>query len=263
VKVVILSSTGLLGFNLVKAFPGAQILNKADMDILDGLFVSKKLKQIKPDIVINDINFSDIKACEEDKELAKRINGKSMKGLAQTCKDIGALLIYFSTDYVFNGKKREYLEDDEICPLNAYGNSKAIGEKYIQNSGCNFRIIRTSGVFGCGDNNIIEDIIKISYISDIVMSANDVYCQITYAPELIAKTKEIIGLNSGIYHVTNDGVPTWFDVSEHVIANALPSKLTENDKLLKHSILKNTKIKSLQSWKDALKMYKIEKMFEW
>ena len=157
-KILILGAKGNLGQQLVKIFsPDNEVLgwDRGEIDITDRELIFKKIGDIKPELVINAAAYNAVDKCEENDEeydLAKKINIDGPKFLAEACLKTGATLIHYSTDYVFDGRKKSgYLEIDEPRPINRYGKTKLHGEKRIlelSGSGLKWYLIRTSKLFG-------------------------------------------------------------------------------------------------------------------
>jgi len=142
--------------------------------------------------------------------------------MAQGCAISGAKLIHYSTDYVFDGSRKEYFEADAPDPINAYGQSKLMGELNIIKNMKDFRIIRTSWLFGAHGKNFVDTMLKLSKDMSAVKVVNDQFGKPTYAYDLASKTEEIIGLAPGVYHITNEGVCSWFEFASAIINNAVP-----------------------------------------
>lgn len=230
--------------------------DKDELDITDEKEVSKKIKALKPEIILNAAAYNAVDKCEEDEkefELAKKINGEAPGYLAKVAKEIEATFVHYSTDYVFGAEMPTipepagctgscgscglhagfepeigYIEDDKPAPVNKYGESKLLGEENVKKNGEKFYIIRLSKLFG---NPAITKGVKKSFF-DVMLEAGkknktvkavdeETSC-FTYAPDLAKKTKEIIEANKefGIYHVTNSEAATWYDAVEELYMQA-------------------------------------------
>lgn len=121
IKTLILGAGGMLGQDLGRAFPEAVRLTQKDQELTDRTRLIASLVKIKPDVVINNAVYTDVEACEDKRDLAFRINGHGPGHLAEACAGTGATLVHFSTDYVFEGSKKESVESDFPNPINAYG----------------------------------------------------------------------------------------------------------------------------------------------
>ena len=206
IKTLIIGSSGMLGSDLCKVFPDAVKLTHHDLDITDRDQVIESILKIKPDVVINAAAYTNVDGCEDNKELAFQVNGYGPGYIAEACARAGAKLVHFSTDYVFDGSKKEYVESDIPDPINVYGDSKLLGEKKIIENMDDYRIVRISWLFGIHGKNFVETMLKLSGEMDTVKVVNDQFGKPTYTMDLASKVKEIIELDPGIYHITNDGI---------------------------------------------------------
>ncbi len=258
IKTLIFGAGGMLGTDLCSVFPDAVALKHSDIDITDRELVLETIKMINPGVVINAAAYTDVDGCEDNKELAFDVNGKAPGYIAQGCFLAGAKLMHFSTDYVFDGSKKEYVESDLIGPINVYGESKLLGEMNIIKNMDNYRIIRTSWLFGLHGGNFVDIMLRLSGKMDTVRVVNDQFGKPTYTADLALKTTEVIGLAPGIYHVTNEGMCSWYEFASAVIDNVVPCSSEEfvrKAKRPRYSVLVNTKTAPMRHWRDALMEY--------
>lgn len=124
IKTLILGANGMLGFDLCKAFPDAIKLTHRELDITNRDQVLESILRINPKLVINAAAYTDVEGCEDQQELAFQVNGYGPGYIAEACNKIGAILVHFSTDYVFDGSKKEYVESDAPNPINIYGKTR-------------------------------------------------------------------------------------------------------------------------------------------
>lgn len=258
IKTLIIGSNGMLGSDLCKVFPDAVKLTHHDLDITDREQVIESILKIKPDVVINAAAYTNVDGCEDNKELAFQVNGYGPGYIAKACARAGAALVHFSTDYVFDGSKKEYIESDIPNPINVYGDSKLLGEKKIVENMDDYRIVRISWLFGIHGKNFVETMIKLSGEMDTVKVVNDQFGKPTYTMDLANKVKEIIELDPGIYHITNDGICSWYEFASSIIDNVVPCTSEEfqrKAKRPKYSVLVNTKTEPMRHWREALTDY--------
>lgn len=258
IKTLIIGSNGMLGSDLCKVFPDAVKLTHHDLDITDREQVIESILKIKPDVVINAAAYTNVDGCEDNKELAFQVNGYGPGYIAKACARAGAILVHFSTDYVFEGSKKEYVESDIPNPINVYGDSKLLGEKKIIENMNDYRIVRISWLFGIHGKNFVETMLKLSGEMDTVKVVNDQFGKPTYTMDLANKIREIIELDPGIYHITNDGICSWYEFASSIIDNVVPCTSEEfprKAKRPKYSVLVNTKTKPMRHWREALKDY--------
>lgn len=260
----------MLGHELVNVFQKDNELvlwDQEQIDISQKEEVVKKVGELKPEIVINAAAYTAVDDAESNKDLACQVNGYAVGFLAAVCKEINALLIHFSTDYVFDGENHlGYKEDHPYKPLNMYGKSKALGEKFILDIEPRFYLIRTSWLFGKHGKNFVETMLRLANEEKDLKVVNDQFGSPTYAKDLAEKVKELVGSQkpSGIYHLTNSGSCNWYDFALKIFEladlkpNVKPVKSEEFPTLAKrptYSMLVNTKLSPMRKWEEALKDY--------
>jgi len=275
-KVVILGAKGMLGMELSEVFKEYKpfLLDKEDLDITDKKKVKEYLISLRPDLVINSAAWTAVDDAEKDenKNLVMKINGFAVGEIAKICNELGSILIHYSTDYVFSGRKRKgYLEKDTPSPLSTYGKSKYLGEKLLLENCKKFYLIRTSTLFGKYGKNFVENILNLAKEKEILKVVDDHISNPTYAKDLALKTLEIIREKYpyGIYHITNFGyvsrfglakksVDIFYELTGKKLAKIIPCSLKEFPTLAKRpkvSILINSKVPFLRSWQDAVYEY--------
>jgi dTDP-4-dehydrorhamnose reductase len=279
IKIVITGFKGNLATYLAEILKTYNLFlyNKDSFDITNPNCIKKILYKIKPNVVINCAAYNSVDKCEIDKKECNRafnINGKALNYLALICHNISALLIHYSTDYVFNGKnKNGYKENFRPYPISLYGQSKLLGETNIRKQIKKYYIIRTSKLFGNKGSSLnskpdfIDKIIELSQKKQTIKCINQEISSPTYAKDLAKQTKHLIENKYpfGIYHITNYNSCSWFEFANHIF-KVLEIK---NTKLFpvkqeyfkrpaqrpKHSVLLNTKLPPLKTWENALTQY--------
>lgn len=262
IKTLIIGSGGMLGSDLCKVFPDAVKLAHRELDITNREQVLKSIQGIKPDVVINAAAYTDVDGCEDNRQLALQINGYGPGYIAEACSKIGAKLVHFSTDYVFDGSRNEYVESATPNPINAYGQSKLLGEQKIAENTNNYRIIRISWLFGIYGRNFVETMLKLSSQMNKVKVVNDQFGKPTYTVDLANRIKDILELEPGVYHLTNEGVCSWYEFASAIISNVVPctsDEFSRKAKRPKYSVLVNTKTGPMRHWKEALRSYMKER----
>lgn len=257
-NVLILGANGMLGHDLAAAFPGARLCGHKDLDITNEAAVKAYILALKPDLVINAAAYTNVDGCEDDPETAFAVNGDAPGYIAAACREVGAVLVHYSTDYVFDGTKTEYVESDEPNPINVYGASKLRGEQKIAQNMDDYRIIRTSWLFGRHGKNFVETIRHLSQTNETVRVVTDQVGKPTYTADLARKTAEIADCPPGIYHVTNDGVCSWYEFARAFAPNVVPCTSDEFPRKARrpaYSVLVNTKTSPMRPWKEALEDY--------
>ena len=175
--------------------------NAFQIDITDAIKVKQFIEKIKPDVIIHAAAFTNVDRCEIEKEKAYEINAKATENIAKVAKEINAKLIYISTDYVFDGKKGMYKEEDETNPVNYYGVTKLEGEKAVIKNCSDFIIARTSVIYGANKKNFatwaIEELRKDNQIKIIT----DQWVSPTLNQDLAEQIYKLIEKNErGIFH---------------------------------------------------------------
>jgi dTDP-4-dehydrorhamnose reductase len=182
---------------------------------------SASIEGLSPDsstILIHCAGYTNVDAAESEKELATRINGESVGTLARQCAAAGAMLVQFSTDYVFNGtSSTPYPVDSPMDPINAYGASKALGEKLIRESGCRHLIVRTSWLYAPWGKNFVLTMRQLMRERDLIQVVNDQFGRPTSAEHLAAVTMKLIDAGAtGTFHVCDGGQCSWFQFAEEI-----------------------------------------------
>ena len=277
-KIVITGCDGQLGKEIVKQLnreekiSGNELfaLNRLKLDISDFNNVNKYISSIKPDVVINCAAFTKVDLCEDEIELAYKINSIGPKNLSICCEKVNAKLVQISTDYVFDGKNKNlYIEDDITNPQSIYGKSKLLGEKYVQDFCSKYFIIRTAWLYGDG-NNFVNTMLKLSESKDEINVVND---QIGTPTSTVDLAKVILKLiyteNYGLYHGTNKGYCSWYDFAKKIFeikkidikVNPINSEeYISKVKRPQYSVLDNFLLRIInldefRNWEDALYEY--------
>jgi len=270
-KILILGHKGMLGDELVKVFKKDNELtlwDRSEIDIADRKDVESKIGDLRPEAVINAAAYTAVDLAEkEGKEIAYQVNGEAVGFLAEACKKNNSVLIHYSTDYVFNGRnKNGYQEDEKRDPLNEYGQSKARGEELLQKINPKFYLIRLSWLFGINGKNFVETMLRLAKENKELRVVNDQYGKPTYAKDLAQRTRELLESKRpfGIYHLTNEGVCTWYEFAvkifelagiEAKVVPVVSSEFSTPAKRPAYSALINTKLSLSRSWQDALEEY--------
>lgn len=214
-RVLIVGAKGMLGSDLTKSLSTFyQVIgtDREDFDISNQQETLKALLKIRPRWVINVAAYTQVDRCEEEIELAFRVNAEGVKNLALACKEIHAKLFQVSTDYVFDGKKQKpYVEEDMPAPLSVYGQSKLKGESYVQDILDDFIIVRSGGLYGKGGINFVNTIVNMAKERNELTIVNDQWISPTYTIDLCGAIGALIKTSpGGIFHVTNSERCTWY-----------------------------------------------------
>ena len=201
---------------VARAFEGANVLAPArkDLDIANAQQLEAFFREHRPDVVFNCAAYTKVDLAEKERAAANECNGHAVGRLANLCREGGAELIHFSTDYVFDGSVRRPLRpDDPVGPQSAYGASKLLGEQLIQEQPpAKWKIVRTAWLYGAGGPNFVQTMVNVARAGKPLKVVNDQVGCPTYTVDLGEATVAIArGGGNGIWHVTNSGQTTWFD----------------------------------------------------
>jgi dTDP-4-dehydrorhamnose reductase len=221
-RILVFGSTGMLGQALMPVLQAShQVagLGSKDCDIRDGAAVKNALGAYRPELVIDLAAYTDVDGCDSDPHRAEELNGTGTRNVAQACAEAGARMLYVSTDYVFDGRQEKpYCEADPPNPINVYGHSKLLGERYVQSLLDRYLIVRTSWLFGPKGRNFVASILKLARQQPQLRVVNDQRGSPTYVRHLSLKLAELVASNAhGIYHVTASGNCTWFEFAQRIV----------------------------------------------
>lgn len=267
-KYFITGGQGQLGYDLIKELQKEENANIyapsiEELDITNQQLVEDVITLYNPDYIFHCAAYTAVDAAEDNPELCNKVNIEGTKYIAQAAKKVNAKIIYISTDYVFDGTKKEpYETEDECNPINVYGNSKYQGEKEIVRNANDFLITRISWVFGINGNNFIKTMLRL--VKEGKTEINIVSDQIGSPTYTVDLAKALVELKDemGIYHITNEDYCSWAELAKYVfdingINVEINPVLTQDykTKALRplNSRLSKEKLKNkLPHWKDAV-----------
>ncbi|BAN23953.1 dTDP-4-dehydrorhamnose reductase [Caballeronia insecticola] len=231
---------GQVGFELARSLQGlgkVVALDRARLDLGDLDQVRRVVRDVKPSLIVNPAAYTAVDKAESDIEVAMRANGEAPGVLAEEAKRLGAALIHYSTDYVFDGTKEGvYVEDDAVNPQNVYGKSKLAGEQAIAASGCDHLIFRTSWVYGTRGKNFLLTMLRLGAEREELSVVADQFGAPTWANTIAALTANVLAQTrgkdqewwnrtSGVYHLTASGSTSWHGFAEAIFGlSDLPKK---------------------------------------
>jgi dTDP-4-dehydrorhamnose reductase len=225
-RVLVTGGRGMLGRDLVGAClrRGHDVvgLSHAELDITDAAAVSGALRRHRPDTVANCAAYTDVDGAEADEAAAMAVNDQGAGLLAAAAADIGARVLYPSSDYVFDGRQRRpYVESDLTRAISAYGRSKQAGETAIAAANPRHLIVRASWLFGVGGRNFVETMLRVGREQpEVVVVSDQVGCP-TYTGHLAAALAELIETDEfGIHHIAGGGACSWFDFAQEIFDQA-------------------------------------------
>lgn len=269
-KILIIGAKGMLGSMVGEVFKEYEptLWDRHEIDITDADLSELKISAEKPDVIINAAAYTDVDGAEEDKETALDINGQGVKNLAEIAKSLDAILVHYSTDYVFPGDKEEgYGEEDVPGPaVNVYGASKLVGEKALYEVQPNFYLLRIAWLYGPNGKNFVDTMLQLAQTRESLSVVNDQHGSPTFTKDVAMATKKLLEENKpyGVYHTVNNGVTTWYDFAQKIFAlfhknievSPVPSdEFPRPAKRPTYSVLKDTKGMNMRDWEDALDDY--------
>ena len=235
-KILLTGKNGQVGFELNKKLSilGEVIAtDRNDLDLADPDKIRIYVDQVKPDIIINLAAYTAVDKAESEPELAYQINVKAPQALAEKAAELNIPLVHFSTDYVFDGSKKEpYVEADQINPQSVYGKTKCEGEEKVRAHSKHI-ILRTSWVFGSHGNNFLKTILRLIYHKESLNIVADQWGSPASSSMLADVTFKIIDTtlnnknfnNYGTYHVTNEGETNWYQYADLIANEAIKLNL--------------------------------------
>ncbi|MDN2707975.1 dTDP-4-dehydrorhamnose reductase [Janthinobacterium sp. SUN118] len=283
-RILISGKTGQVGYELERSLQGLGeviTLDRQQMDLADLDQVRDAIRRIQPTLIVNAAAYTAVDQAESEPALALRVNGEAPGVMAAEAGRLGAALIHYSTDYVFDGSKAgPYTETDPACPINVYGSSKLAGEIAIQATGIPHLILRTSWVYGTHGKNFLLTMRRLAQEREELAIVSDQHGAPTWSRTIADTTARIVAQSlaaadqhswwdarSGLYHLTAQGTTTWFGFAEAIMAHpsvikkprlrailaqdyAAPAKRPANSQLSSQRLLDT--FCGLPQWQDAL-----------
>lgn len=240
-KVLITGSSGMLGIDLCQELRGSFSVMGLDIirnpkskvsayfkgDITDRKSVQVIIDKARPDFVVHAAAWADVDGCELDRTKAYRINSEGTRNIALACKKTDSVLIYISTDFVFNGKKRSpYRETDSVAPLSVYGDSKLKGETFVKTILNEYFILRTSWLYGSHGKNFVDTIVAKARTEGSLKVVRDQAGSPTYTKYLSRAIHALLSKgvgdgytrkDFGVYHVSNSGRVSWYEYASRIL----------------------------------------------
>lgn len=279
-NVLVLGAGGMLGRELM-AVLGRRMGDAADkgligwdiaeLDIRNRDAVFDSVCRLQPSILINAAAYTDVDGCESNVEEARAVNATGPGDLAAACHKVGALLVHFGTDFIFDGRSdRPYRPDDPANPLSVYGQSKWEGEQAVRAAGCQHLIVRTSWLFGPFGHNFVEAILARAQQGEPLNVVSDQVGRPTLASDLAEAVVRLLDVGTReTVHFANAGQCSWFEFAQEIVRQAdmsipvQPISSEEMDRPARrpdYSVLDTSKYTELTSdqpapWCDALSRY--------
>jgi len=280
-KIAVIGANGQLGSDLVAAFSDndddVRALTHSDIEITNPHSVTRVLEEIQPQVIVNTAAMHHVENCEREPEKAFAANALGAKNLAVVARDLSAVLMHVSTDYVFDGSKGSpYIEEDNPRPLNAYGITKLAGEHFVRSTTGKHFVVRTSGLYGknpCrakGGLNFIELMLKLAKERGEVRVVDSEVITPTSTAELAQQMVQLSRSDCyGLYHATAEGSCSWYEFAREIfvltdtpvrLKVAAPDEFPAKVARPKYSVLENRALKScglnaFKPWQDGLQKY--------
>jgi dTDP-4-dehydrorhamnose reductase len=222
-KILITGANGQLGSEFQRALENYDYtvvaLDKETLDISDPGVVEEAVSRYSPDIILNCAAYNLVDEAEKDFDTAYKVNALGVKNLSSACKKNDALLVHYSTDYIFDGTKEDfYTEEDNPNPINNYGKSKLSGENFLTEEMDKFLLFRVSWVFGDGKQNFLYKLSEWVKKNRVLKIVCDQISVPTYTKDITTLT--IFAINKGlrgVYHLTNSGYASRYEVARYFI----------------------------------------------
>lgn len=277
-RIAVIGADGQLGSDLVKTLARDEVfpLYYPEFDVTRPERMRSVLQDLQPSSVINTAAFHRVDECEDDSETSFRVNAIAVRDLARLARELGFILVHFSTDYVFDGRKKTpYTESDPPNPLNVYAVSKLAGEFFVRALVEKYFLIRTCGLFGEASSrekgyNFVDRMIALAEAGKPLRVVDDQWVSPTSTAELAERTSDLIRTNHyGLYHLTSEGQCTWFQFAQELFAllgrkprlEPVDSRtFAAKARRPLYSVLENKRakevgLKDFSSWKDALRAF--------
>ena len=273
-KLLVTGVKGQLGHDIVNECKEKNIeavgVDIEEMDITDAKKVAEVIKEGNYDAVIHCAAWTAVDKAEDEVELCTKVNVDGTRNIANICKELDIPMMYFSTDYVFDGQgETEWKEYDERDPLNVYGQTKYEGELIVETLPKHF-IVRIAWVFGINGNNFIKTMLRLGKERGAVCVVDDQIGSPTYTYDLSKLVVDMIQTDKyGIYHATNEGLCSWYEFACEIFkqagmsvevtpvdSNAFPAKAKRpNNSRMSKAMLDKNGFGRLPTWQDALSRY--------
>ena len=238
-RILLIGKNGQVGAELAASLPrlGQVVsLDRQQLDLSKPVQVRRMIEDVRPNIIVNAAAYTAVDQAESDGAAAQAINADAPAVIAQEAKKIGAGVVHYSTDYVFDGLKTfPYDEDDPPNPRSVYGRTKLAGEQAVRGSGVPHLIFRTAWIYATRGRNFLLTVLRLASQREELRIVNDQFGAPTWCYEIARATTSILERQSrgsenppwlaeisGTYHMTAQGVTTWFGFAEAILEEVSP-----------------------------------------
>ena len=278
-KTLVIGSSGQLGQDLMSTFGEKTVgLTHTDIDVTDGIGVSRIVREQRPDWVVNTAAFHRVDDCEKNPTLAFAVNAVGAANVARAATEIGAGVVFYSTDYVFGGEGRSrhdpHTESSKPDPRNVYGVSKLAGEQLVMNANPRHLVIRSAGLYGTATSRkgwtFPELMVSKGRSDGWVKVVTDQALSPTSTRDLAKATQALMEREArGLFHLTNEGECSWYEFAQAtfdiagISVNLEPTTTISDDRrarrpsysALASERLHEVGVPPLRPWRDALEQY--------
>ena len=227
-RILLTGKNGQVGWELQRALaPLGEVIapDRRALDLASGDSISTAVRAVSPDVIVNAAAYTAVDRAESEPDLAMRVNGAAPAILAEEARRLGALMVHYSTDYVFDGTKQgAYVEDDAPAPLNQYGRSKLAGEQAVRTTAGAYCIFRTSWVYAARGHNFLNTILRLARERAELRIVDDQIGAPTWARSIADMTAAALSgparERSGLYHLTASGSVSWHGFARAILEGA-------------------------------------------
>ncbi|SRR5579871_34654 len=233
-RLVVTGANGQVGSELSRrlaALGTVVALDRHKCDLSRPELLSALFRDLSPDVIVNAAAYTNVDSAEREEAMATTVNGTAVGVMAEEARKVGSLLVQYSTDYVFDGRKgAPYTEDDPPCPINAYGRSKLAGESAVRQAAGSYLILRTSWVYGVRGHNFLRTVLRLLREREELRIVDDQIGAPTSAAQIAQATATMIAaavweradarFAPGIYHLTASGATSWHGFAVAILQRA-------------------------------------------
>jgi len=277
-KVLVTGYEGLIGHDIIKRLEFLDIecmgVDIEEFDLLDSKQTLDFISHYKPTVVVHCTEYEAIDRAEQNKDLCYNINVRGTENIAKACKKVGSAMMYISSNYVFDGKKKgAFKVNDDKHPVNQYGISKSCGEDALMRILDEYYVVRVSWVFGRNGRNFVNTTLNRAKLNDKICVECDQIGSPTYMPDLAKLIVDIIQTKDyGIYHATNEGYCSLYEFAKKILEYTnidckivpISTEMVDNkanrilNARLDNSKLETKGFSKLRNWQEALQDYLLD-----